>query len=68
MHKRKINLEFKYPYVNDSLEWKNIDDKSAGYTLNDGLTDLTIDADLVKSAGKKTQLKIVSKDRNAKKI
>jgi site-specific DNA recombinase len=67
MHKRKINLEFKYPYVNDSLEWKNIDDKSEGYTLNDGLTDLTIDADLVKSAGKKTQLKIVSKDRNAKK-
>ena len=37
-------------------------------SLNDGLTDLTIDADLVKSAGKKTQLKIVSKDQHAKKI
>jgi site-specific DNA recombinase len=68
IHKRKINLEFKYPYVNDSLEWKNKEDKSTGYILHDGKSNLTINADLIKSIGKKTEIKIVSKDTDGKKV
>ena len=57
IQQRKVNLFFKYPYVDDGLRWNDPIDKSKGYKLIDGQFHRTIEAELIKSKGKRTKMK-----------
>ena len=57
---RKIELKFKYPYVDDNIKWHDPRDKSKGYELVNGLFDHLVNTRLIQSKGKKTEIEIVS--------
>ena len=68
-HLRKIELEFKYPYVDDNIKWHDPHDKSKGYELMNGLFDHLVDTRLIQSKGKKTEIEIVSESsKSLKKV
>lgn len=41
----KLDFRFKIPYVNDKLIWKNKSDKSKGYTLRNGESEISVEID-----------------------
>ena len=68
IQQRKVNLFFKYPYVDDGLRWNDSIDKSKGYKLIDGQFHRTIEAELIKSNGKRTKINVLSEGLNTKKV
>ena len=68
IQQRKVNLFFKYPYVDDGLRWNDSIDKSKGYKLFDGQFHRTIEAELIKSKGKRTTINVLSEGLNTKKV
>jgi len=46
----ELHLQFRIPYVNDSLVWKSKTDKTKGYTIKDGVTDISVEIDTGKKS------------------
>ena len=38
----ELKIEFKYPYVDDKFKWRDRTDKSLGYDIENGKTDITV--------------------------
>jgi DNA invertase Pin-like site-specific DNA recombinase len=41
----ELHLRFRIPYVNDSLVWKSRADKAKGYTIKNGVSDISVEID-----------------------
>ena len=66
---RKLNLQFKYPYVNDKIKWNDPNNKSKGYELVNGQFNHLVNTTLLQSKGRKTEIEIVSEHvTSAKKV
>lgn len=48
----ELHLKFRIPCVNDLLIWNNKTDKSKGYTIRDGVTDISVEIDSGKKSPK----------------
>lgn len=48
----ELHIKFRIPCVNDLLVWNSKTDKKKGYTINDGVTDISVEIDTGKKSPK----------------